>query len=87
MPRRSAKETLSDWERRRIAEEILITRLTEGASLDECWKAAHPESMAKPESARVMARRLIRWYITKYPDGYEKLMKRARRGMYKHPSG
>jgi hypothetical protein len=83
MPKRSARETLSDWERRRIAEEILIERLTTDASLDECWKAVHPKSTAKPESARVMASRLVHWYIDKYPDGYEKLMKRAYRGLYK----
>ena len=83
MPRRNAKENLTDWKRRQQAEEILVKHLATGASLDECWKAVHPESTAKPESTRVMATRLINWYISKYPEGYEKLMWRARRGLYK----
>ena len=38
------------------------------ASYADCWCFAHPESNAKPESARVMGQREISWYVNTYPQ-------------------
>ena len=75
MPRRTAKETLTDKKRKRMVEAMFIA-LEEGKSLAEAWLLAHPESKAKPESRRVMAQKQIAWYNEKYPSGYEQLMRR-----------
>ena len=39
-----------------MVETILTRGWKQGNSLAECWLLTHPESKAKPESARVMAR-------------------------------
>ena len=77
MPRRKAVETLTDKKRKMMVEDILTRGLEQGNSLAECWLLTHPESKAKPESARVMAQRQIGWYLGKYPTGYEQLVRRC----------
>ena len=76
MPRRKAEETLTDKKRKMMVEDILTRGLEQGNSLAKCWLLTHPESKAKPESARVMAQRQIGWYLGKYPTGYEQLVRR-----------
>lgn len=83
MPRRKAEETLTDKKRKMIAEEMIAENVLRKTPLAACWMLTHPDSEANHNSARVMAQREIARYNKRYPDGYERLMRRLSRAMRK----
>ena len=67
--------TLTDARRRYYAEKMLLLRLRDHTPA-ECWYETHPDSEAKPESARVLAQDEFTWYRLWYPNGLDELRRR-----------
>ena len=47
---------------------MLYHHFVDGATWATCWKLTHPNSKAKPESARALAHRHVKWYQERSPD-------------------
>ena len=76
MPRRRPdRETPSSKKRKAHALDLVMARYYGGGSYAECWYFAHPESNAKPDSARVMGQREISWYVNTYPQESEQFIR------------
>ena len=54
---------------------MVMVRYYGGESYADCWYFAHPESKAKPESARVMGQREISWFINTYSQESDRLIR------------
>ena len=67
--------TLTDAKRRYYAEKMLLLRLRDHTPA-ESWYETHPDSKAKPESARVLAQDEFAWYQRRYPNGLDELRRR-----------
>ena len=74
--RNKMRMTLTDAKRRYYAEKMLLLRLRDHTPA-ECWYETHPDSEAKPESARVLAQDEFAWYQRRYPNGLDELRRRA----------
>ena len=76
MPRRRPdRETPNDKKRKAHVRDMVIARYYGGDSYAKCWYYAHPESEAKPDSARVMGQREISWYVNTYPRESDQLIR------------
>ena len=73
--RNKKRMTLTDARRRYYAETMLLLRLRDHTPA-ECWYETHPDSKAKPESARVLAQDEFAWYQRRYPNGLDELRRR-----------
>ena len=74
--RNRKRMTLTDARRRHYAEKMLLLRLRDHTPA-ESWYETHPDSKAKPESARVLAQDEFAWYQRRYPNGLDELRRRA----------
>ena len=74
--KRRERMTLTDARRRYYAETMLLLRLRDHTPA-ESWYETHPDSKAKPESARVLAQDEFAWYQRRYPNGLDELRRRA----------
>ena len=74
--RNRKRMTLTDARRRYYAEKVLLLRLRDHTPA-ESWYETHPDSKAKPESARVLAQDEFAWYQRRYPNGLDELRRRA----------
>ena len=73
--RNKKRMTLTDARRRYYAEKVLLLRLRDHTPA-ESWYETHPDSKAKPESARVLAQDEFAWYQRRYPNGLDELRRR-----------
>ena len=74
--RNKKRMTLTDARRRYYAEKVLLLRLRDHTPA-ESWYETHPDSKAKPESARVLAQDEFAWYQRRYPDRLDELRRCA----------
>ena len=80
MPRRRpGRETLTDQERKILAEDLLTERRLNGRSPAESWQHVRPDSQAQPNSARTLFHRTVNWYADRFPRQCQQFLRRLRK--------
>ena len=80
MPRRRpGRETLTDQQRKILAEDLLTERYLNGRSPAESWKHVRPDSEAQPNSARTLYHRAVNWYAARFSVQCQRLLRRLRK--------
>ena len=77
--RRSGRQTITDQERKILAEDLLIERYLNSRSPSESWQHVRPDSQAQPNSARTLYHRSVNWYADRFPVQCQKFVRRLRK--------
>ena len=77
--RRPGRQTITDQERKILAEDLLIERYLNGKSPVESWQHVRPDSQAQPNSARTLYHRAVNWYAARFSGQCKRFLRILRK--------